>query len=142
MLNVLILMMMVHVCFVRYDAPHGRNLMVLLLLLLHSIDVVHDHLFGAVREVLLVHGLLGWVASLLQVDAFGIVGGAGRGRLGGVAAWLLLVGSSDSLGLGSLVLSLADAAAGEVRLARCLPLGAALGDRDRWLGRRSCQFRF
>ena len=143
MLNVLILMMMVHVCFVRYDAPHGRNLMVLLLLLLlHSIDVVHDHLFGAVWEVLLVHGLLRRMASLLQVDAFGIVSGAGRGRLAGVDAWLLLVGSSDSLGLGRLMLGLADAAAGEVRLARCLPLGAALGDRDRWLGRRSCQFRF
>lgn len=42
-----LMVLMVHVCVVSGHAPdHGRNLMVLLLLL-HSIDVVHDHLVGA-----------------------------------------------------------------------------------------------
>lgn len=43
------------------------NIMVqlLLLLLLHAIDVVHDHLLRVRLDLLLVHGLLRWVRRLL-----------------------------------------------------------------------------
>lgn len=77
------------------------------------------------------------MARLLQVHAFGVVG-AGRGcTRGGRATTRLLLGGDTSFGFGGL----ADAAAGEVRLARRLALSAALRDRDRRLGRRTCQFR-
>ena len=52
----LLLLVLLHV--------HGH---LLLLLLLHAIHVVHDHLFGARGDLLLVHGLLGRVLGLLEV---------------------------------------------------------------------------
>ena len=56
-LLLLLLMLLLHV--------HGHLLV--LLLLLHAIHVVHDHLFGARGDLLLVHGLLGRVLGLLEV---------------------------------------------------------------------------
>ena len=122
---------------------HRRNLMLLLLLLLHSVHVVHDHLFGArgMGYVLLVHGLLWWVSGLLQVHALLRIG-----------VTLLRVGHSrlllrDSFRFACLLWMVAmDTAscctARQVRLACRFALRAALVDGDRGFRRWARQFRF
>ena len=68
---------------------HVHGHLLVLLLLLHAIHVVHDHLLGTRRYLLLVHGLLRRVLGLLQVHLL-ILSDSGRSfRLGRL---LLLVG--------------------------------------------------
>lgn len=86
----------------------------MLLLLLHAVHVVHDHLFGARGDLLLVHGLLGRVLGLLEVH-------------------LLILNARRSFGLGRLLL-------GQIRLARRLALRGT-ADRNGRLGGRTRQLR-
>ena len=85
---------------VRLLHVHRMSSLVLLhLLVLHAVDVVHDHLLRRVRHLLGVHRLLRWVLGLLQMHLLIL----NSGRFGAFASVALRVSKrrlAGSLALG------------------------------------------